>query len=157
MEHNFYNGLSMLAICVALTKKFGKSVAKQIDKQLDEYEKDLSQNRNNRKKMLEDGIVHEKKLQWSCEGQQQLVDAKRENVHLQREAEFRKRLIHVYEEVKKRLDCQIKLTEVEGKFVHKNIVSYVVHEVTKSLTPDFLNKYMEQCIDDFAEMSKKIK
>lgn len=157
MEHNFYNGLSILAICVGVTTKFGKGIGKQIDKLVDAYEADLSQSRNDEKKMLEDSIEQEKKLQWSNEGQLLLVEAKHENVHMQREAEFRKRLMRVYEEVKKRLDCQIELSKVEGRYVHKNIVAYVINEVNKSLTPEFLNSYMERCIEDFAALAKKSK
>lgn len=147
----------MLAICVAVSTKFGKTIGKQIDKLVDEYEANLSKNRNDEKKMFEDSIEQEKKLQWSSEGQLLLVEAKRENVHMQREAEFRKRLMHVYEEVKKRLDCQIELSKVEGKYVHKNIVAYVINEVNKSLTPEFLNSYMDRCIEDFAAIAKKTK
>lgn len=157
MEHNFYNGLSMLIICIAVSKKFGDKIAQQIDKQIDQYETDISQNRNDEKNMFDAAIVNEKKLQWSCEGQTLLIDAKRENVHLQREAEYRKRLMHVYNEVKKRLDCQIEISKVESKLVHKNIVSYVINEVNKSLTPEFLNQYMERCIEDFADIVKRSK
>lgn len=157
MEHNFYNGLSVLVICIALTKKYGVKAAEQLDKLIDKYEKEVSQSRIDQKKLLEDSITHEKESQWSFEGQTLLIDAKRENVQLQLEAEYRKRLIHVYDEVKKRLDCQIELGSVEGKYVHKNIVSYVVNEVHKSLTPEFLNKYMEKCIEDMEALAKQSK
>lgn len=157
MEHNFYNGLGMLVLCVLLTNKIGKQVAREIDKHIDQYEASYSQVRTNQKKMSEDGIKEEKKLQWSSEGQLLLLDAKRENVRLQLEYEYRKRLAHVFNEIKKRLDCQVELTQVEGRLVQKNIVAYVVNEVQKSLTPDFLNKYMDKCIEDLEVLSKNFK
>lgn len=153
-EHNFYNGLSMLAICVVVSTKFGKTIGKHIDVHLDKYEAEMSEGRNNEKKRNEDGIADEKKLQWSHDGQLILLEAKRENVMLQLEEEYRKRLSHVYDAVKRRLDYQVELALVEGRFVHKNIVLYVVNEVQKALTPDFLNKYMDKCIQDLEVLVK---
>lgn len=155
MEHNFYNGLSMFVLCVAITTNYGKKIGQAIDKHVDQYEELVSHDRNSEKKMYEDGIADEKNLQWSCEGQQFLVDAKRENVLLQLEEEYRKRLFHVYNEVKKRLDCQVELGLAEGRFVQKNIVSYVVNGVQQALTPDFLNQYMDKCIQDLEVIVKK--
>lgn len=154
-EHNFYNGISMFVLCVAISRKYGKQIGQAIDKHLDEYEKSVSRGRDTEKKMYEDGVAEEKQQQWSFEGQQLLVNAKRENVHLQLEEEYRKRLFHVYNTVKKRLDCQVELAKVEGRLVQKNIVSYVVNGVQQSLTPDFLNKYMDKCIEDLEVIVKR--
>lgn len=157
MEHNYYGGLSMLIICVTITTKFGKQIGRALDKVVDEYETQLSQGRTDTKKSSEAAIAHEQKEQWRFEGQLMVVDAKRENVHLQREAEYRRRLLHAHRQVKNRLEYQMALLGVENRFVHRNIVVWVLNEVQKSLTPQFLDGYMERCITDLDGIAKKQK
>lgn len=157
MEHEYYNGLGMAALCIMVVRSVGKTIGKQLDQMVDKYESEFSSQREEVKKLYELTIKHEEKEQWRNEGQRMVVQAKRENVHLQLEANYRRRLFHVYKEVKKRLDYQVELVTVQDRLVHRNIVDWVIREVQKSLTPGVLDKYFDKCVEDLAKLIERHK
>lgn len=154
LEHEFYTGLSVLVTCVFVVKKLGPPVANYLDKERDEYEKSWNEGRDNEKKVLEESIENEKKAQWSAEGQTLLVQAKKENVDLQLEANYRNRLMTAFNEVKKRLDFQVEKENVERRMAHKNLVDWVVRRVRTSFTGEQEKQNIEKCITDLAVLAK---
>lgn len=150
LEHEFYNGLGMFTLCAILVKKAAPATAKLLDKWVDEYEYSFNVSREQAKAVYNEGIQQEERNQWRFEGQRMLVEAKRENVALQLEAAYRQRLLHVYDVVKKRLDYQLEAAHIREKLVQKNIINYVVREVHKSLSQEYLSKYFDRCVDDLA-------
>lgn len=64
-----------------------------------QVEKDWNEGRENTIKSLEEAIKEEKTAQWRAEGQELLIQAKKENVLFQLEAAYRERLMNVYTEV----------------------------------------------------------
>lgn len=154
MEHEYYTGISMLILCVYVTKKIGPSIASYLDKEIDAYEADWNSERDNKKKNLNSEIENEQKNQWSSEGQLLVVEAKRENIALQLEAAYRQRLMQVYQEVKKRLDYQSERENVERRIAQKNLVNWVVSHVLSSITPDQEKQNIEKCISDLANLAK---
>lgn len=85
----------------------------------------------------------------------QLVQAKRENVLLQLEANYRERLLKAYSEVKKRLDYQVEKQNIERRINQKNLVDYVVARVKASITPDQEKQNINKCISDLALLAKR--
>ncbi|XP_056635745.1 ATP synthase subunit b, mitochondrial [Diorhabda sublineata] len=154
LEHEFYNGLSFLIMWVVGIKMFGPKLAAYLDKEVDEYEKAWNQSRVDQKEALSEQIADEEKAQWSMEGQNILVEAKRENVALQLEANYRDRIMNVYYEVKKRLDYQVEKQNIERRITQKNLVDYVVAKVMSSITPDQEKQNINKCISDLALLSK---
>ncbi|XP_066249508.1 ATP synthase subunit b, mitochondrial [Euwallacea similis] len=154
LEHEFYTGISILLMWVYAIKKLGPSVANYLDKEIDNYESEWNKGRNQQKETLETQIKDEEKAQWSFEGQNLLVQAKRENVALQLEANYRERLQTVYQEVKNRLDYQVEKTNAERRIGQKNLVEYVVARVKASITPDQEKQNINKCIADLALLAK---
>lgn len=62
-------------------------------------EKNWNEGREQTIKGLEEAIKDEKTAQWRAEGQELLIQAKKENVLFQLEAAYRERLMNTYTEV----------------------------------------------------------
>lgn len=102
---------------------------------------------------LETIIEHEKKTQDSLKNQTILFDAKRENVHLQREAEYRNRLMTVYQEVRRKLDYQIAAQEAGKQFAQRHMVSWILDSVNSGLGKVSEKETLTKCIADLKSLS----
>lgn len=104
--------------------------------------------------MLSDQVDEEQKMQWSFEGQNLLMTAKRENVDLQLEAAYRQRFQTIYEEVKKRLDYQVEIQNIERRIAQRNLIDWIVTKVRASITPAQEKRNLDQCIADLGALAK---
>ncbi|XP_018331675.1 ATP synthase subunit b, mitochondrial-like [Agrilus planipennis] len=154
LEHDFYVGISFALLWIIIVKKIGPDFAKSMDKEIDDYENAWKTSRETEKKFYEDTIAEEQKNQEMAEGELLLLEAKRFNVALQLEQEFRKRLHIVYVEVKKRLDYQVALAAVEQLFLRKNIADWVEKEVRKSFTAEKDQEMINHCLQTLPEILK---
>jgi hypothetical protein len=102
---------------------------------------------------LEDLIQFEKQQQESLKNQNILFDAKRENVHLQREAEYRRRMHTVFQEVKRKLDYQIASQEAVKQFAQRHMVSWIMDNVTKNLSSVSEKETLNKCVSDLKALS----
>lgn len=82
------------------------------------------------------------------------MDAKRENVALQLEASYRERVQTAFQEVKKRLDYQVEILNIEKRIAQRNLVDYVVTKVRSSITPDQEKQNIDKCISDLSALAK---
>ncbi|CAG9838916.1 unnamed protein product [Diabrotica balteata] len=149
LEHNFYNGLSMAIMVWGTIKYVGPHLTKWLDKELEAYENSWISVRQSNVNYFNEGIINEKILQFQADGQLLLVEAKRENVAMQYEDEFRKRQMHVYREVKRLLDYQVAVGGVWKKIQQRNLVQYVENEVRKQVrnTPEIETALISDSID----------
>lgn len=154
-EHEFFSGITLAILFTIIIKKFGPDVAKALDKKIDDYEAGLNEKKNEAINNYEQAISNEKLEQWRFQGQKYLLDAKRENVHLQLEAEYRKRMMNVYEEVKKRLDYQLGIQNITRQFEQKHMVDWIVNNVIKSITPDQEKEALQKCFSDIKTLATK--
>lgn len=152
LEHEFYSGLSLALVLIVAIKKLGPSVAKYIDNNIDEFENTWESSRTNQITGLQELIKHEKKEQWRTDGQTMIVNIKRDNILMQLEATYRERLAYAYNEVKKRLDYQVQLQNVERKLTQKHMVHWIVENVRKSFTPEQEKLVLAQCISDLQSL-----
>lgn len=152
LEHEFYSGLSLALVLIVAIKKLGPSVAKYLDKSIDEIENNWESSRNNKIKMLQNLVEHEKKEQWRTDGQKMIINIKKNNINMQLEAAYRERLAFVYQEVKKRLDYQVQLQNVERKLSQKQMVQWIVENVKKAFTPEQEKIVLTRCISDLQNL-----
>lgn len=154
MEHEYYNGISLAILLTILIKKVGPSIASACDKEIDRIEAEWNQSREAQLQNLHESIEAEKTEQWRSEGQLLLVEAKKENISLQLEAAYRERIARVYNEVKRRLDYQVECQNVERRINQKHMVSWIVNNVLKSITPDQEKQTLNKCIADLGALAK---
>ena len=155
MEHEYYTGLSLLIMVYVATKKLGPSISKWLDKEVDAVEDSWNEGRNETIKTLEEAINDEKTSQWRAQGQELLIQAKKENIMLQLEAAYRERLMHVYNEVKRHLDYQLEKSKLERRLAQKALVDWVVLSVNKAITPDQQKKHLNACISDLSALAAR--
>ncbi|XP_075984744.1 ATP synthase subunit b, mitochondrial [Anticarsia gemmatalis] len=155
MEHEYYSGLSLLLMVYIAAKKFGPSIASWLDKEVDAIEGEWNSSRTDSIKALEEAVQAEKTAQWRAQGQELLMEAKKENVLLQLEAAYRERLMNAYSEVKRRLDYQLEKSNVERRLAQKHMVDWIVTNVTKAITPDQEKQALDRCIADLAALAAR--
>ncbi|XP_071446434.1 ATP synthase subunit b, mitochondrial [Hetaerina americana] len=155
MEHEFYSGISLFLMAIYAAKKFGPAIAAYTDKEIDAVEADYNSSRIEAKKALSEAIEEEKKEQWRAEGQSMLFEAKKENVGLQLEAAYRERIMNVYTQVKRRLDYQVERENIMRRISQKNLVSWVVSGVMKSITPQQEKESLQKCIVDLKALAAR--
>lgn len=100
-------------------------------------------------------IKHEEEQQLRAKSQKILFDAKRENVLLQLEAEYRRRLNVAYQEVRRRLDYQVAKQLAQGQFQQKHMVNWIIENVVKGITPQQEQETLKKCISDLKQLSSK--
>jgi len=155
LEHEFWGGVSFFGMIIFVAKKFGPQIGAYLDKEIDAIIAEKNSDRNNEIQMYKEGIENEKKAQWRAEGQKMLFDVKRENVALQIEAVYRERLMHVYSEVKKRLDYQVEKQQVERNMQQKHMVNWITTRVQKAITPESEAENLKKCIGDLKALAAK--
>ncbi|XP_059045917.1 ATP synthase subunit b, mitochondrial [Achroia grisella] len=155
LEHEYYTGLSLLVMVYFAAKKFGPSLGAWLDKEVDTIEKEWNAGRQQTVTDLQALIEEEKKAQWRAQGQELLIEAKKENILLQLEAAYRERAINAYNEVKRRLDYQLEKSNVERRLSQKHMVEWIVSNVTKAITPDQEKQTLDRCIADLGALAAR--
>lgn len=156
-EHEFYSGLSLMITIIYFVKKVGPVIGKYLDKEVDEIEEGWKNEKDVLKQNLDKEIELEKKSQYSAEGGILMLDAKKENVQLQLEAEYRRRFVEAHKEVKNRLDYLVACRNVEQRIEHKNKVNWVIVQTIASITADQKKEEIDKCFADLSALAATMK
>ncbi|XP_065285795.1 ATP synthase subunit b, mitochondrial-like [Dermacentor albipictus] len=155
MEHEFASGLTLALMSWYAIKKFGPGVRAYLEKEVDKEEQAIDNYRLNGIETFKESIKNEEVAQWQAQGQHYLFEAKRENVALQLEAEFRQRQMTVYTEVKKRLDYHLEVQNLTRRLQQKHMVDWIVNNVLKNITPQQEESALQKCIVDLKSLAAK--
>ncbi|XP_013179130.1 PREDICTED: ATP synthase subunit b, mitochondrial-like [Papilio xuthus] len=153
MEHEYYIGLSVLVIVCYGTKKLGPLAAASLDKEVDKVEASYNSARKEEESTYETIIKNGKTAQLRANGQKLLIEAKKENVAMQLEANYRERLMHVYNSIKRRLEYHVKLTRVETNIHQKWMCAWILDNVLKSITPEIEKKIINEAIENLSKLA----
>lgn len=105
---------------------------------------------------LDSYIKNEVTLRDSPVHHKVLFDAKRENIQLQLEAEFRRRQMEAYQEVKRRLDFLVAKDEALKQFQQRYMVDWVIDSVAKSITPQQEKEALKTTLADLKKLAGKV-
>lgn len=155
MEHEYYAGLSLGFMAVYAIKKFGPTVAKYLDMEVEKEDAALNASRNSAIENTSGAIADEKVEQERAQAQVMIFDAKHENVALQLEAAYRTNLMKVHDEVKRRLDYQVEVQNVQRNMEQKQMVDWVIRSVEAAVTPAQEKAALTQCIASIKTLAKE--
>jgi len=156
IEHGFTEFVGFWIACAYLTKKFGPGISKTLDKLGNDYKtKHWDDPVQNVKGQAEAVIKDGETAIWQTGGQEMMFEAKRENVDLQLEAIYRKRLADVHQSVKKRLDYQMEVENTQRRFEQNHMVNWIVDSVVKGITPQQEKDSIAKCIADLKGLAAK--
>ncbi|XP_017273057.1 ATP synthase F(0) complex subunit B1, mitochondrial [Kryptolebias marmoratus] len=153
------NNETLSAICIFSViiygvKKFGPSVAAFADKLNEEKLAKAQEVKDLAMSGLTQAIENEKKEQWRVEGRAMLFDAKRNNVAMLLETNYRERLHMVTNEIKRRLDYQIALQHLNRRLEQEHMINWVEKSVIGSITPQQEKESIAKCIADLKMLAK---
>jgi len=155
LEHEFYGGTVMFLLYGYCIHKFGPSVSKYLEGEVQAEKKELDSQRDSGIAASVDGIQQCERNIEMAKIQTTLFEAKKENVGLQLEAAYRQRLQQVHTEIKKRLDYQLETGNVKKRFEQRHMVEWIVNSVQGSITPAQEAASLKQCIVDLKALAAK--
>lgn len=154
LSHDFYTGLSLAALVAVLCHKLGPGVQAWSHKMVDDQVASVSEMRNKEIDRCKVALEDEGKAQFMSGSYEELIAAKKENVALQMEAEYRARLKDAYTQVKKRLDYQLQTANVIRNNEQKHMVEWIINNVKKSITPKQEEDALKKCVADLKALAK---
>jgi len=154
INHETFAGISIGAVIIYTVKKYGPSIAAFADKLNEEKVAKAQEVKDLAMSNMSQAIENEKKEQWRVEGRSMLFDAKRNNVAVLLETNYRERLHMVTNEVKRRLDYQIALQDLHRRMEQEHMVSWVEKSVVSSITPQQEKESIAKCITDLKALAK---
>ncbi|KAM8864037.1 ATP synthase peripheral stalk subunit b, mitochondrial [Spinachia spinachia] len=154
INHETLAAISIATVIICGVKKFGQDVANFADKLNDDKVAKVQEVKDASLSSLTQAIENEKKEQWRVEGRSMLFDAKRNNVALQLETNYRERLHMVTNEVKRRLDYQVALQNLHIQMEKDHMVKWVEKNVIGSITPQQEKDSIAKCITDLKALAK---
>jgi len=153
LEHNFYNGLSIVIIVALLHKNFGPQLAAWADKGIEQWTKETRDAEAAEKVSLQSEIKDIETYNWKLNVYKELMDARRETAAAALEVTYREWAQNAYQEAKRRLDYQLELANVERRISQKNMASWITDGVLKSITPAQEQESLKKCIQDLKALS----
>uniref|UniRef100_A0A8D0L4M0 ATP synthase subunit b n=1 Tax=Sphenodon punctatus TaxID=8508 RepID=A0A8D0L4M0_SPHPU len=154
ITHELVSGIAIVSLIIYVVKKYGPTVAAFADKLNEDYFAHALACKNSAISSLEEAIESEKKEQSRVEGRKYLFEAKRNNVAMVLETNYRERLLTVYNEVKKRLDYQVALHHLKRRKEQDHMINWIEKSVLQSITPQQEKESIAKCISNLKVLSK---
>ncbi|XP_054160763.1 ATP synthase subunit b, mitochondrial-like [Oppia nitens] len=157
IEHEFWTGLSLIILISAVNLKFGPKLREMYGRWQDDEVVLWDEWQSGMKKFLKNMIDSESKSQELAKQQKILFDAKRENIKLQLETEFRRRQMMAYNEVRNRLEYLLAKQSSERQYQQQHMVNWIIDGVLKGITAQQEKEVLQKCLTDLKQLSTKNK
>ncbi|TNN82940.1 ATP synthase F(0) complex subunit B1, mitochondrial [Liparis tanakae] len=154
VNHETLAAASIGGVIIYAIKTFGPSVAAFADKLNEDKVAKAQEVKDVAMASLTQAVEEEKKEQWRVEGRSMLFEAKKSNVAMLLETNYRERLHMVTNEVKRRLDYQVALQFLHTRMEQEHMVNWVEKSVVGSITPQQEKESIAKCITDLKALAK---
>jgi len=154
MEHEFYCGVALAIVLNGIRLKAGDGLYDWLKESVEEKENAVKKVRQDEIDRCKAAIAEEENSQWMATSYKELIEAKKENVGLQLEIEYRSRLNEAYKQVKKRLDYQLATANVLRAAEQKHMVQWIIDNVRKSITAKQEADALKACVADLKALAK---
>lgn len=148
LEHEFYCGIAFFAVMGAIVQKVGPGISSWLDAEVDKETAFLANIRQKEIDRCKTAIEDESNAQIMAGSYEELIAAKKENVALQLESEYRARLKDAFTQVKRRLDFQLQTANVIRTNEQRHMVDWILSNVKKSITAKQEEDALKKCVAD---------
>jgi len=153
-EHDAPFGAACVIFYSSMIKLYGPDFTKWLQKELDIEEEMIKSIRQDEIDRCQAAIAEEEKAQLMATSYEALIEAKKESVALQLEAEYRGRLAEAYQQVKRRLDYQLETANVHRRVEQRHMVDWIIGNVKKGITAKQEDDALKKCIADLKGLVK---
>jgi len=154
-NENAHTGLALAALAYIFINNYGKQVNDFAKAHIIKENQGWCDWQHGMIKLLKEHLGELKKVEDRSINPGLIYEAKRENLQLQQEAEYRRRLMSVYNEVKRKLDYQVAIEDAKKNFTRKHLVNWVIDNVNKNLNAELEKAVLKQCVFDLKTLSEK--
>ncbi|XP_072045650.1 ATP synthase F(0) complex subunit B1, mitochondrial-like [Amphiura filiformis] len=147
------HGIAIFGIIIYSIKKFGPMIAAYMDAQRETQLKDAYEWKETQLKEFTDNVEEDFIFILCLYGRHHFFDAKRENVAMQLEIEFRERQLALSNAVKKRLDYHVDMENLQTRMQQQHMVRWIEKNVVQSITPKQEKELLDKCITDLKGMA----
>merc|ERR1712037_249203 len=130
LEHEFLAGIEFYIVIAMIIKYIGKPIIAHM------------------------GDNAEQEAQVMASSYEELIQAKKDAVVLQLEADYRSRLANAYTQDKQRLDYQMELGNVMRRVEQRHMVDWIISNVRKSITAKQEDEALKKCVADLKALAK---
>lgn len=127
---------ALIIVLAAIVKYGGPKIKSMMTKAVDTANSEQLEEHLNKTKSIGEKITELASLETMTEANKILHAAKKENVELQLESEYRTRLQQIYNDVKKRLDYQVAVQSAFKRLEREQAINYIIGEANKSIGPN---------------------
>jgi len=153
ISHDVYTGAAMATLFAFLCHQLSPAATAFTHKAVDDQVAELSSIRNNEIDRCKVAVEDENSAQFMSGSYEELIAAKKENVALQMESEYRARLKDAYSQVKSRLDYQLQTANVIRNNEQKHMVNWIISNVKASITAKQEEDALKKCVADLKAMA----
>jgi len=152
---DFGGHVSFILMCAILAKYAGPQIKKYLDNEADKMQKAHDEKHSQMTRNIVDKIEELDSLGSLTEANALVHAAKKENVQLQLEAEYRERMMQVYNDVKKRLDYQVAIQNAYKRIEREQAINYINGEVARSIGATQEKEAFQTGLETLKALSKK--
>lgn len=155
IEHHFLAIPTVIIIFSSLLWKYGEKLSEYTSKVMKAQDQEWLDWQQRNIDLLED-IKQNYKAELAKDNLINAVyDARENDVSLQLESEYRRRVKKVFDDTKRKLNYLVSVAETENNVTRRNMVNWVIENSTKTIGAKQESEVLDNCIGNLKKLSVK--